>query len=324
MEKKEEKMHLPKVSYDEFFTSQEERDLRKLEHIHIIPIKEITSFPNHPYKVRDDDEMLDLAENIKEWGVSQPVLVRPKANGGYEMISGHRRKRACEIAGIKEIKAIIREMTDEEATIQMVNSNKQREKVLPSEKAFAYKMKLEAMKRQGQRNDLTSVQIAQKLKGKTSREILAEQEGESQDTIRRYVRLTYLIPELLQFVDNHYIDEKHLTKMAFIPAVEISYLTEEQQYKLLDAIECLQATPSHDQSRRLRELSEKGELTTEDIDEIMSEEKPNQKEQIKFKIDKVKDYFPKGYSVEQMQSVIEKLLEKYQAQWKNKQKDYVR
>lgn len=241
------------------------------------------------------------------------------------MVSGHRRKRACELAQIEELPCIVRNLTDEEATILMVDSNLQREKILPSERAFAYKMKLDAMKRQaGRPKKENSVQLAQDFKGKTSREILAEQIGESQDTIRRYIRLTYLIPELLQFVDNHYVGEKHLTKMAFIPAVEISYLKEEEQYKLLDAIECLQATPSHDQSRRLRELSEKGELTTEDIDEIMSEEKPNQKEQIKFKIDKVKNYFPKGYSVEQMQNVIEKLLEKYQAQWQNKQKQYVR
>lgn len=316
MEKKEEKMHLPKVSYDEFFTSQEERDLRKLEHIHIIPIKEIKSFPNHPYKVRDDDEMLDLAENIKEWGVSQPVLVRPKANGGYEMISGHRRKRACEIAGIKEIKAIIREMTDEEATIQMVNSNKQREKVLPSEKAFAYKMKMEALKKQGKRNDLTSDPLGQKLK--TSREKLAEETGDSATNIQRYIRLTELTPELLQMVDDE--------KIALRPAVEISYLRKEEQDMLLDAIEYLEVTPSHYQTIRMRKKSQESELTSDDIDDILGEEKPNQKEQIKFKVEKVKDYFPKGFTTEQMQTTMTKLLENYKVQWQNKEKQrqYVR
>ena len=318
MEKKEEKMHLPKISYDEFFTSQEERDLRKLEHIHIIPIKEITSFPNHPYKVRDDEEMFDLAENIKEWGVSQPILVRPKANGGYEMVSGHRRKRACEIAGIKEIKAIIREMTDEEATIQMVNSNKQREKVLPSEKAFAYKMKLEAMKKQGQRNDLTLSPVATKLETKRTAEIIGQEFNDRKDNVYRYIRLTELTPELLQLVDDE--------KIALRPAVEISYLRKEEQDMLLDAIEYLDVTPSHYQTIRMRKKSEESELTSDDIDDILGEEKPNQKEQIKFKVEKVKEYFPKGFTTEQMQTTMTKLLENYKTQWQNKekQKQYVR
>lgn len=319
MEKKEEKMHLPKISYDEFFTSQEERDLRKLEHIQIIPIKEITSFPNHPYKVRDNEEMFDLAENIKEWGVSQPIIVRPKVNGGYEMISGHRRKRACEIAGIKEIKAIVREMTDEEAIIQMVNSNKQREKVLPSEKAFAYKMKMEALNKQGKRNDLTSAPVVHKLdKNKTSRDIIAEENNESREQVRRFIRLTELIPELLQMVDDE--------KIALRPAVEISYLRKEEQDMLLDAIEYLDVTPSHYQTIRMRKKSEQRELTSDDIDDILGEEKPNQKEQIKFKVEKVKEYFPKGFTTEQMQTTMTKLLENYKTQWQNKekQKQYVR
>lgn len=318
MSKNEEKMHLPKITLDDFLSSQEERDNAKLEKVQMIPVDKITDFPNHPYRVVEDDEMFNMAESIKKWGVIHPVIVRPKEDGTYEMISGHRRKRASEIAGRNEIKAIVRNMTDEEAIITMVDSNKQREKVLPSEKAFAYKMKLEAMKRQGQRNDLTSVPTAQKYAGKTSREIIAEEAGESQDQVRRYVRLTELIPELLNLVDEE--------KIKLRPAVEISYLTKDQQVDLLDAIDCLQATPSHAQAIRMKELSQKGELTTDEINNILEEEKPNQKEQIKFKYDKVKSYFPKGYSIEQMQNVIEKLLENYQKQWtkERKAKEYIR
>ena len=318
MSKNEEKMHLPKITLDDFLSSQEERDNAKLEKVQMIPLDKITDFPNHPYSVVEDDEMFNMAESVKKWGVIHPVIVRPKEDGTYEMISGHRRKRASEIAGRNEIKAIVREMTDEEAIITMVDSNKQREKVLPSEKAFAYKMKLEAMKRQGQRNDLTSVPTAQKYAGKTSREIIAEEAGESQDQVRRYVRLTELIPELLNLVDEE--------KIKLRPAVEISYLTRDEQVDLLDAIDCLQATPSHAQAIRMKELSQKGELTADEINNILEEEKPNQKEQIRFKYDKVKSYFPKGYSIEQMQNVIEKLLENYQKQWikERKAKEYIK
>ena len=318
MSKNEEKMHLPKITLDDFLSSQEERDNAKLEKVQMIPLDKITDFPNHPYRVVEDDEMFNMAESVKKWGVIHPVIVRPKEDGTYEMISGHRRKRASEIAGRNEIKAIVREMTEEEAIITMVDSNKQREKVLPSEKAFAYKMKLEAMKRQGQRNDLTSVPLAQKYAGKTSREIIAEEAGESQDQVRRYVRLTELIPELLNLVDEE--------KIKLRPAVEISYLTRDEQVDLLDAIECLQATPSHAQAIRMKELSQKGELTADEINNILEEEKPNQKEQIRFKYDKVKSYFPKGYSIEQMQNVIEKLLENYQKQWikERKAKEYIK
>ena len=311
-------MHLPKITLDDFLSSQEERDNAKLEKVQMIPLDKITDFPNHPYRVVEDDEMFNMAESVKKWGVIHPVIVRPKEDGTYEMISGHRRKRASEIAGRNEIKAIVREMTEEEAIITMVDSNKQREKVLPSEKAFAYKMKLEAMKRQGQRNDLTSVPTAQKYAGKTSREIIAEEAGESQDQVRRYVRLTELIPELLNLVDEE--------KIKLRPAVEISYLTRDEQVDLLDAIDCLQATPSHAQAIRMKELSQKGELTADEINNILEEEKPNQKEQIRFKYDKVKSYFPKGYSIEQMQNVIEKLLENYQKQWikERKAKEYIK
>lgn len=315
--KKEEKMHLPKVTIDDFFTTQEERDKKDLEYVSMIPVKEITNFPNHPYQVREDEEMLNMAESIKKFGIIHPVIVRKKENGGYEMISGHRRKRACEIAGFKEIKAIVRELTDDEATILMVDSNNQREKVLPSEKAFAYKMKLEAMKRQGQRNDLTSATELQKLAGKTSREIIADEIGESHEQVRRYIRLTYLVPELLKIVDED--------KMGLRIAVELSYLTEDEQKIVADNMEYLDVVPSHAQARIMRDKSEKGELTNEEIEILLEEEKPNQKEQIKFKYDKVKDYFPSGYSIEKMQEVITKLLESYQAEWKRKkQRDYVR
>ena len=315
--KKEEKMHLPKVTIDDFFTTQEERDKKDLEYVSMIPVKEITNFPNHPYQVREDEEMLNMAESIKKFGIIHPVIVRKKENGGYEMISGHRRKRACEIAGFKEIKAIVRELTDDEATILMVDSNNQREKVLPSEKAFAYKMKLEAMKRQGQRNDLTSATELQKLVGKTSREIIADEIGESHEQVRRYIRLTYLVPELLKIVDED--------KMGLRIAVELSYLTEDEQKIVADNMEYLDVVPSHAQARIMRDKSEKGELTNEEIEILLEEEKPNQKEQIKFKYDKVKDYFPSGYSIEKMQEVITKLLESYQAEWKRKkQRDYVR
>lgn len=315
--KKEEKMHLPKVTIDDFFTTQEERDKKDLEYVSMIPVKEITNFPNHPYQVREDEEMLNMAESIKKFGIIHPVIVRKKENGGYEMISGHRRKRACEIAEFKEIKAIVRELTDDEATILMVDSNNQREKVLPSEKAFAYKMKLEAMKRQGQRNDLTSATELQKLAGKTSREIIADEIGESHEQVRRYIRLTYLVPELLKIVDED--------KMGLRIAVELSYLTEDEQKIVADNMEYLDVVPSHAQARIMRDKSEKGKLTNEEIEILLEEEKPNQKEQIKFKYDKVKDYFPSGYSIEKMQEVITKLLESYQAEWKRKkQRDYVR
>lgn len=315
--KKEEKMHLPKVTIDDFFTTQEERDKKDLEYVSMIPVKEIANFPNHPYQIREDEEMLNMAESIKKFGIIHPVIVRKKENGGYEMIFGHRRKRACEIAGFKEIKAIVRELTDDEATILMVDSNNQREKVLPSEKAFAYKMKLEAMKRQGQRNDLTSATELQKLAGKTSREIIANEIGESHEQVRRYIRLTYLVPELLKIVDED--------KMGLRIAVELSYLTEDEQKIVADNMEYLDVVPSHAQARIMRTKSEKGELTNEEIEILLEEEKPNQKEQIKFKYDKVKDYFPSGYSIEKMQEVITKLLESYQAEWKRKkQRDYVR
>ena len=302
MKEKEEKMHFPKI--DDFFTTQEERDAEKLEKIEKIAVSSISNFPNHPYQVKENEEMEDFVENIKEKGVIHPVIVRPKEDGTYEMISGHRRKRACELAGIKEIPAIVREMSDEEATILMVDSNKQRERILPSEKAFAYKMKLEAMKKQGKRNDLTSRPMVDKLK---SADIIGEEVGESGRQIQRYIRLTELIPELLKLVDEE--------KMKLRPAVEISYLTKSEQEYVFEVMEGNEVFPSHPQARKLKQLSTEGNLTDDDIDRILSEEKPNQKENIKISVDKVKGYFPKEYTPNEMQKIIVKLLENYQLKW---------
>lgn len=313
--KENEEMHFRKITRDNFFMTQEERDAEKLERVQNISISSITSFPNHPFKVKDDDKMIETVESVKEHGVLVPAIVRPKENGQYEMVAGHRRKRACELAQMEEIPCIVRNLTDDEATIIMVDSNLQREQILPSERAFAYKMKLEALKRQGQRNDLTSTQVVQKL----SVEVIADEMGESREKIRRYIRLTYLIPELLQLVDNNYLKDKENMTMALAPAVEISYLSNKEQDLLLEAMETSLATPSTPQAKRLREESEKGTLTEEKIQEILDEEKPNQKEQVKFSYDKVKNYFPRGYTVQQMQGVIEKLLQRYQLQWQNKQ-----
>lgn len=302
MKEKEEKMHFPKI--DDFFTTQEERDAEKLEKVEKIAVSSISNFPNHPYQVKENEEMEDFVENIKENGVIHPVIVRTKEDGTYEMISGHRRKRACELAGIKEIPAIVREMSDEDATILMVDSNKQRERILPSEKAFAYKMKLEAMKKQGKRNDLTSRPMVDKLK---SADIIGEEVGESGRQIQRYIRLTELIPELLQLVDDE--------KMKLRPAVEISYLTKSEQEYVFEVMEYNEVFPSHPQARELKKLSADGKLTDDDIDRILSEEKPNQKENIKFSVDKVKGYFPKEYTPTEMQKIIVKLLENYQLKW---------
>ena len=308
MTKENEKMHFPKVTLDNFFTTQEERDAENLEKVQMIPVNKISNFPKHPYQVREDEEMDEFVKNIKDNGVILPVIVRPKEDGTYEMISGHRRKRACELAGITEIKAIVRDMTDEEAIIQMVDSNKQREKILPSEKAFAYKMKLEALKKQGKRNDLiTSSPVATKLNEKGTAEMIGEEFGDGKDNVYRYIRLTELIPEILKLVDEE--------KMKLRPAVEISYLKSEEQEYLLESIEYTEIFPSHPQAREMKKLSLEGNLSEDEIDRIMSTENPKQIEQVKFRYDKVKDYFPKGYTVQQMQSVIEKLLQKYQMQW---------
>ena len=314
MKEQERKMQLPKL--DDLFTTQEERDFENVEKIEYIDIKSIKDFPNHPFKVVDDEKMEDLVSSIEKYGVILPVIVRPKSNGTYEIISGHRRKRACEIAGIKELKCLVKDLTDDEAIILMVDSNIQREEILPSEKAFAYKMKLEALKHQGKRTDLTSTPLVEKLENETSIGKLGREVNESTEQIRRYIRLTELIPEILKMVD-----EK---RISFRPAVELSYLSEEYQYVLLDIMQFNECTPSLAQAIRLKKLEQEGNLLEEKIEKIMEQEKPNQKEQIKLKYDNLKDYFPKGYNLEQMKNVIEKLLKNYQLKWQKDRNDSMR
>lgn len=283
---------LPKL--DDLFTTQEMRDDAKLERVQNIPLSELHPFKDHPFKVQNNEEMERMIESIRKVGAITPALARPLPDGGYELISGHRRLAACQVLGIETMPVIVREMSDDEAVIAMVDANLQRETILPSEKAFAYKMKLEAIKHQG----VASAQVGQKL---LSVEIVADDAGESRNQIKRYIRLTYLIPELLSMVDDN--------KIAFNPAVEISYLDKSEQRVLLDAMELNDCTPSHAQSIRLKKLSQEGVLDDQMIYTVMSEEKPNQQEQIKFKREDLKKYFPAGYTDEQMRRDIIKGLE---------------
>lgn len=303
-------MNLPSV--DDLFTTQEERDGAQQESVKEIALEEISMFPNHPFKITMDEKMLELKDSIEEYGVLMPVLVRPRPDGGYEMVSGHRRKYASELAGKQVIPCIIRNMTDDEATIIMVDSNLQREKILPSEKAFAYKMKLDAMKRQGKRTDLTSVPLAQKLQSKTSRQILAEQVGESQDQIRRYIRLTELITPILDMVDEG--------KIAMRPAVELSYLPKDQQELLLDTMQLEDCTPSHAQAIKMRKFSEEGRLNEDVIYSIMSEEKGNQKEQFRMPKERISKYFSPGTPAKQMEDTIIKALEMYRKRERSRER----
>ena len=283
MKEQEQKMKLPKL--DDLFTSQAQRDYERAEKVEEIDISKISDFPNHPFKVKDDDKMEEMVKSIKQYGVILPVIVRPKDDGTYEMISGHRRKRACELAGVKQIRTIVKDLSDDEATILMVDSNIQREEILPSEKAFAYKMKLEALNHQGKKieleEDSTSTPMVSKLR---TNEILGNEVGESRENIRRYIRLTHLIPELLEQVD--------LKRIAFRPAVELSYLSEDNQYVLLNIFEFDEVTPSLSQAIRLKKLEQEGNLTEEKIEEIMQQEKPNQKEFIKIHNEKIEKYIP--------------------------------
>ncbi len=295
-------MTLPLV--DDLFSTQEERDEEKRESVWEIPLAEISDFPNHPFKVRMDEEMRDMAESVKQYGVLVPALVREKLGGGYEMIAGHRRKMASELAKQATMPCLVRNLTDDEAIIVMVDSNLQREKLLPSEKAFAYKMKLDAMKRQAGRPSKNSVPVAQNFKGKTSREILGEQVGESQDQIRRYIRLTELIPPILDMVDEGQI--------AMRPAVELSYLPKEQQKILYDTMQSEDCTPSHVQAIKMRKFSEKGNLDEDVIFSIMTEEKPNQVEQFRMPRKRIDRYFPQGTPKEKIEDTIVKALEFYQ------------
>lgn len=304
-------MKLPSV--DNLFTTQEQRDEEQRENVRDIAIAEISDFPNHPFKVKADEKMIEMADSVKEHGVLMPALVRPRPEGGYEMVAGHRRKMASELAGKEEMPCLVRNLTDDEATIIMVDSNLQREVVLPSEKAFAYKMKLDAMKRQGQRTDLTSVPVAQKLQGKTSRQLLGEQVGESQDQIRRYIRLTELIPSILDMVDEG--------RIAMRPAVELSYLPKEYQEQLADAMEMEDCTPSHAQAIKMRQFFEKGTLNREVILSIMMEEKPNQAEQFKMPRKRIEKYFPKGTPSKEMENTIIRALELLRKREQNKDRE---
>ncbi len=292
---------LPTNTLDELFSTQEERDDAKLSKIRDIPLELIDDFPDHPFKVRDDEDMIRLVESVKERGVITPATVRQKEDGRYELISGHRRKRACELAGFEALRCEVVDLDRDAATVLMVESNYQRSQILPSEKAFAYKMRLEAMKRQGQRTDLTSVPVAQK--SKTAREELGEQVGESQDQIRRYIRLTNLVPELLDLVDEG--------KIKMRPAVELSYLDEDSQRAVVDEIDLNQCTPSHDQTIRMRKFFTEGKLTPEVVSAIMSEEKPNQREKIVLRGDKVRSLIPKNIPVSQTEEYVVKALEHY-------------
>lgn len=299
--KQEIDFELPKL--DDLFTTQQERDEAKLKKIHDIPLDQIDDFPSHPFKVMDDEEMLKLVESIREYGVITPAIVRKKEDGKYEMISGHRRKRACALAGIETLRAEVVEMSHDEAIIFMVDSNLQRTKILPSEKAFSYKMRLEAMKRQGKRTDLTSNPLGWKFHGKESAGILADEVGDSQTQVRRYIRLTELIPEILEMVDQE--------QVALRPAVEISYFPKKMQKTLCEIMDMEQCTPSHAQTIRMRRMLESGKLTEESLLAIMQEEKPNQKERLVLRDSRVQKLFPRNLPAEKREEYIIKAMEYY-------------
>lgn len=285
---------------DDLFSTDESRAEAQLEKVVTLNPADISDFPNHPFKVKQDEAMAEMVDSVKQYGVLVPALVRPKADGGYEMVAGHRRKCAATLAGITEMPCIVRNLTDDEATIIMVDSNLQRETILPSEKAFAYKMKLEAMKRQGQRSDLTSTPLVSKSR---SNEELGQKNGDSREQVRRFIRLTELIPSMLDMVDSG--------KIAFRPAVELSYLSKEQQQSLYDTMECEDCTPSLAQAIKMKEFSRDGKLTEEVILSIMQEEKPNQREQFKMPKERISKYFAPGTPAQKIEDTIIKALELY-------------
>ena len=291
-------------SVDDIFQTEENRADAQRERVQEIPLDQLKPFKNHPFKVRDDQRMLDTADSIREYGVLVPAIARPDPNGGYELISGHRRKRGCEMAGLQTMPVIIRDLDDDAAVLVMVDSNIQREELLPSERAFAYKMKLEALKHQGARTDRTSGQFVQK--SKLSVEIVAEQAGENYKQVQRYIRLTELISELLDLVDER--------KLAFNPAVEVSYLKQDEQRMLLEAMDAEQTTPSLSQAQRLKKFSQEGQLTEEAMSAIMSEEKKSDMDKVTLRSDTLRRYFPKSYTPKQMEQTIIKLLDVWQKQ----------
>lgn len=299
----------PKMQLDDLFTTQEERDNLKREKIVDIDITSIDNFPNHPFQVLKNEELMNLIESIKENGVLVPALVRPKEDGRYEMVSGHRRKFASLLANMKTLPCIVRDLTDEEATIIMVDSNLQREKILPSEKAFAYKMKYDAMKHQGKRTDLTFGPVDQMF---TAQKI-GEEYGESEKTIRRYIRLTELIPQILKMVDED--------KIALRPAVEISYLKKEEQLILFDFMEMYRATPSQEQAKKLKVLSQENRLDADDIADIIEEQKPNQTPRLKLNENKIRNVLPQNIDENGIEDFLVKAIEHYKKYLKNRQRD---
>ena len=296
-------------SVDDIFQTEENRADAQRERVQEIPLDQLKPFRNHPFKVRDDQRMLDTVDSIREYGVLVPAIARPDPEGGYELISGHRRKRGCEMAGLQTMPVIIRNLDDDAAVLVMVDSNIQREELLPSERAFAYKMKLEALKHQGARMDLTSCQIGTKLRAD---EKLAESVNESARTVQRFIRLTELISELLDMVDER--------KLAFNPAVEVSYLKRDEQRMLLEAMDAEQTTPSLSQAQRLKKFSQEGRLTEEAMSAIMSEEKKSDMDKVTLRSDTLRRYFPKSYTPKQMEQTIIKLLDV----WKQRQKNQER
>lgn len=301
--KERPKIDLGMTGYDELFMNDQERAENRLPKIYDIPLSEIDEFPDHPFKVKDDEDMLQLVESVRERGIITPITLRRKEDGRYEIVSGHRRKRACEIAGLETIPAEIKELSRDEAIILMVESNLQRSVILPSEKAFSYKMRLEAMKRQGQRTDLTSRPVGDKLDERRSGEILGETVGESERQVQRYIRLTELVPELLQLVDDG--------KIALRPAVELSYLNDIEQQDLVEEIGLTLAAPSHAQAIKMRNFSKEGKLTPEVIESIMFEEKPNQREKINIRYEDARRYIPSSVPYEKTGEFVLKALEYY-------------
>ena len=289
-------------SVDDIFQTEENRADAQRERVQEIPLDQLKPFKNHPFKVRDDQRMLDTVDSIREYGVLVPAIARPDPEGGYELISGHRRKRGCEMAGLQTMPVIIRDLDDDAAVLVMVDSNIQREELLPSERAFAYKMKLEALKHQGARSDLTSMQVAQKL----SVQKVGDDAGVSKDQVRRFIRLTELISELLDMVDER--------KLAFNPAVEVSYLKRDEQRMLLEAMDAEQTTPSLSQAQRLKKFSQEGRLTEQAMSAIMSEEKKSDMDKVTLRSDTLRRYFPKSYTPKQMEQTIIKLLDVWQKQ----------
>ena len=288
-------------SYDDIFSTEESRQEEQREQVRQIPIGELFPFKNHPFKVLDDDSMSDTVESVKQYGVLSPLIARPRPKGGYEIISGHRRQHAAELAGLETLPVIVRQMDDDAAIILMVDSNLQREHILPSERAFAYKMKLDAIKNQGTRSDLTSTQVVSKLR---SNEKLGTENNQSRETVRRFIRLTNLIPELLDMVDNKTV--------SFNPAVELSYLSPEQQQEVIRAMDDTQNFPSVSQAKRIKKLAQDGTFTTETVIAIMGEEKKSELDTVTIKNDTLRKYFPRSYTPKQMEDTIIKLLEQWQ------------